>query len=297
MSEQSESKEHLIIDMHTHTFPEKIVDSAIAGMIRGVYETHGFHTVNKIRGTDETLHRSTVENGVDLSIVLPVATNIRQPEKLNQLAVMRNQTYATDRLLYFGAVHPDNSDYKSILKQIKDNGIPGIKIHPDYQGTYIDDIKYLKLIEYASLLGLIIVTHAGEDIGMPDPKRSTVDRICNMIKEVNPKNLILAHLGGWNGWDQVLDKLAGTDVYLDTSFCFEEGEIPHISESMFLEMIRIHGADKILFGTDSPWACQKKSLEIIRNMKLPKETEQKILGDNMKSLLEKQGIKLSLKVI
>ena len=33
------------------------------------------------------------------------------------------------------------------LKQIKDMGFVGIKIHPDYQRVMIDDIRYLKILE------------------------------------------------------------------------------------------------------------------------------------------------------
>ena len=37
----------------------------------------------------------------------------------------------------------------------------GIKLHPDYQDTYFNDIRYKRIISYATELGLIISVHAG----------------------------------------------------------------------------------------------------------------------------------------
>ena len=33
----------------------------------------------------------------------------------------------------------------------------------------IDDVRYMNIIEYASELGLVVITHAGVDIGLPEP--------------------------------------------------------------------------------------------------------------------------------
>ena len=38
------------------------------------------------------------------------------------------------------------------LKELKHMGFKGIKLHPDYQETFIDDIRYKRIISYASEL-------------------------------------------------------------------------------------------------------------------------------------------------
>ena len=51
------------------------------------------------------------------------------------------------------------------------------------------------------------------------------------------------------------------------------------------ELLKKHGADRILFATDSPWSGMREDIEIIRSFGLDKETEQKIFCDNAKALL------------
>ena len=45
------------------------------------------------------------------------------------------------KIISFGGIHPDNEDYKEKLCWIKEQGFKGIKLHPDYQDTYFNDIR------------------------------------------------------------------------------------------------------------------------------------------------------------
>ena len=45
-------------------------------------------------------------------------------------------------------------------------GLKGIKLHPTYQNTYIDDIRYERIIGYAVELGLLVSIHCGRDLGL-----------------------------------------------------------------------------------------------------------------------------------
>ena len=53
-----------------------------------------------------------------------------------------------------------------------------------------------------------------------------------------------------------------------------------------LRMIRAHGADKILFGTDFPVARHKTEIEYIASLKLAGEEYRQILGENILRFLE-----------
>lgn len=64
-------------------------------------------------------------------------------------------------------------------------------------------MQSLRLIEYASALGLIILIHAGFDVSFPGCDESSVDRLTTMIQEVKPEKLVLAHMGGWGQWNEV----------------------------------------------------------------------------------------------
>ena len=227
-----------------------------------------------------------------ISIVVPVATNVRQVAKINDAAVDLNRNYENSGVLSFGGIHPEYSDYKEELKRIKELGIPGIKLHPNYQDCYIDDIRYMNIIDFASSLGLIIVVHAGIDIGLPEPVYSSPDRIAKVIAQVKPDKFVLAHMGGWRQWEEVADCIAGKDVYLDTSFCLgpvdkQNGNSSEalMEESEFVKLVKLHGEDRILFGTDSPWSDQKVSVSQLARYPLSVEQKQKIYYKNAAKLI------------
>ena len=60
------------------------------------------------------------------------------------------------------------------------------------------------------------------------------------------------------------------------------GKIP---DEQFVRIVRTHGADKILFATDSPWAGQKEFIELLSGMPLTEEEKDQIFYKNACSLL------------
>lgn len=274
----------MIIDIHTHTFPEKIADSAIDKMEKDIVKGQGFEVKCARIPTFEGLSQSTKKAGIDLSVVCPVATNVRQPEKINRLAVELNEKMDATRVFSFGAIHPDCENYKEIIDDIAAMDLKGIKLHPDYQKTFFDDEKCIRIIDYAANKGLGIIVHAGEDVGLPDTVHCTPDMILNLWKHIQPEKLILAHLGGWRMWDEVEDKLAGLPLYMDIAVVLNSKFPVKISHEQFRRIIKKHGADKILFGTDSPWYDQKQALCDFEKEELSDEEKQGILGKNANRL-------------
>ncbi len=264
----------MIIDFHTHIFPDKIAESTI----RSLEERAGLTA--STNGTLSGLLASMETAGVDMSVILPVVTKPSQFETVNTFAASVNEQYE-GKLLSFGGIHPDTEDYKKELDRIKELGLKGIKIHPDYQGVMIDDIRYMNIIEYADALGLIILTHAGIDIGLPDPVHCPPDKMRKVIDTLHPKKMVVAHYGGWNQWEEVYEYLAGENLYLDTAFTFD-----YIKEDMFYKILEKHGSDKVLFATDCPWGYQKKDVESLKKTNLTDEVKNEILYKNAMNLLK-----------
>lgn len=274
----------MIIDMHTHTFPDKIAGAALANMEKAIVDNRGYEVKIKTAGTLEALSESTKKSGIDLSIVVPVATKPEQSANINKFAQMTNERTDETGVFSFGAIHPNNTDYKAILDEVKAMELKGIKLHPDYQRVEFDDERYLRIMDYAANLDLIIITHAGEDIGLPYKIHCTPDSVLNILKHIQPDKLILAHMGGWNMWNEVEKKLVGKKLFLDTSFSFDE-MAPHLSKEQFVRIVANHGSDKIVFATDSPWSDQQQALNSIKVMGFDKIIEKMILGENAKKLL------------
>ena len=264
----------MIIDFHTHIFPDKIAAKTIAAL------SEAADVKAATDGTLSGLMESMNKNGVDISVIQPVVTKPEQFDTINEFAQFVNTKYE-GRLISFGGIHPDCEDYKGKLNRIKELGLKGIKIHPDYQRVMIDDVRFMNIIEYADELGLIILTHAGIDIGLPDPVHCPPDKARKVLDKLKPKKFVLAHYGAWKQWDEVYEYLAGADVYLDTAFTFD-----YITQDKFMKILERHGCDKILFATDSPWSDMGKGIKAVGDLPIGWDEKNMILSDNAKRLLE-----------
>ena len=270
------------VDFHTHIFPEKIAERAIKGM------SSESHLVPVLNGTEDALVQSMYESdsaegeGVSLSVILPVATNPEKCRSMNRYALSINRKYEnkSKRLISFAAVHPCAEDVKGLVKEIAEQGFKGIKLHPDYQGVYFDDRRFKDLVYYAECNNLITLTHAGLDYGYPYDVRCSPARALNLIRDVKPERLVLAHMGSNSLWKDCEEFLCGLGVYFDTAFV--NG---HISPEQFVRLVKKNGAGRILFATDSPWDDQKKALDFVRNLPLSESEKDMILSENALKLL------------
>ena len=280
----------MIIDIHTHTFPDKIAAATLDKL------KHLSHTIPFTDGTAAGLAASMARAGVDRSVVMPVATSPRQVPHVNDASARMNELGAQTGVLSFGCMHPDFDGWKEELARVRDLGLKGIKLHPQYQDTDFDDPRYLRILDRCGELGLVVLTHAGLDIGMPGKDNCAPEMVARVLEQVGPVKLVLAHMGGWRQWDRVEALLPGTGVYLDTSFSLGEitplddghyrpGDLPLLDEAAFLRMVRRFGSDRILFGTDSPWDDQETALARLRALPLEPAELEAILGGNAKRLL------------
>lgn len=267
----------MVIDFHTHIFPEAIAAKTISHLEK-VGNNSAFTD-----GTIAGLKRSMEAANITTSVILPVVTKPSQFDSVNRYAASINEK---DGILSFGGIHPDSNDYQEELKMISNLNLKGIKLHPDYQNTYIDDQRYLNIIQYALNLGLIISIHAGVDIGLPTPVHCPPAKSSKMLETVlsqtsnSSPSIILAHTGGYMQWDEVEQNLVGKNVYFDLSYSL--GIIP---TQQVLRIIHTHGSKKILFATDSPWGGQSETLAHFYSLNLTQEEQEDILYKNASKLL------------
>lgn len=267
----------MIIDFHTHCFPDKIAKSTIEALEK---KSDGrAYTDGTVEGLILALERANA----DIAVALPVLTKPTQFDSVANFAITLNDKFINcDRkIISFAGIHPACEDIKGKMKFLKENGIKGVKIHPDYQGTFIDDDGYIEILKCAKDQDLIVVTHSGIDDGYKNlPVKCPPELIKKVIEKVGHKKFVLGHYGAHKQWQNVLDLLSGLDVYFDTAFTFHE-----IDEELFKKILLRHGEDKILFATDCPWRDIREDLEILRSYNLDKDVLDKILYQNAKKLL------------
>ena len=281
----------MIIDFHTHTFPDKIAAAAVDKL------QAASHTKPFTDGTVSQLRASMARAGIDVSLVLPVATNPRQVEKVNDASIAMNDAGPETGVYSFGCMHPAFENVEAELARVKAAGLRGIKLHPIYQGVDFDDPRTLRLLRVCRELDLMVLIHAGLDVGFPGVVRGSPQMIARALDAVGPLRLILAHMGGWRCWAEAADLLSGRGLYIDTSFSLgamtpngdghykTDEELRLLSPDEFVDVLHAFGADHTLFGTDCPWGDQRAELARVRALPLADEEKQAIFCDNAARLL------------
>lgn len=267
----------MIIDFHTHVFPDKIAKSTIDAL------SASSRVAPSTDGTVSGLVSAMEKANVDICVTLPVLTKASQFDSVTKFVVSVNERFKNEKrkIVSFAGIHPACEDIDGKLAYLKSLGIKGVKIHPDYQNTYINDKGYVEILKCAKKYDLIVVTHSGVDEGYRgEPVKCPPDLVLEVIKEVNHDKFVLAHYGAHKQWKEVLDKLAGENVYFDTAFTLHE-----IDEKLFKKILLKHGEDKVLFATDCPWRDIKEDVDTIKSYKFGKTTEDKIFYKNAMELL------------
>lgn len=259
----------MIIDIHTHAFPDELAGRAIGSLEQGRYQP--VHD-----GTMAGLLSRMDEWGVDISVLQPVVTRASQVRKANEWA----KSKCSDRIIAFGGVYPHADDVKGDIDFVCDLGLKGLKFHAEYQDFVLDEPKMLRIYDYALSKGMIILHHAGEDPAFEPPYRSTPAQFKNVWNAMRGGTMIVAHLGGHKQWEDVAENLAGTGLYIDTSTGFEL-----YTKEQFMSIVRAVGTDKVLFGSDSPWGNAKTELDALKSTPLAPHELEAILYKNAEGLL------------
>lgn len=264
----------MLIDFHTHAFPDKLAERALgtlAAKVRMVPETNG-----SIAGL--LAHMDNC--GVDRSVVCNIATNAKQMTNVNNFAIETLKLYG-NRLTPLGSINPEAEGQSEEIKRLRQAGIAGLKLHPDYMGFRIDDRIYDEIFDTAAGFGMFIIIHAGFDVYSPGKVWAPPEAVAKRLIRSPKTTLICAHFGGNMMWNEVEDKLLGKNLFIDTSM----GAIEGLSREQAVRMFSKHDSSQILFGSDCPWANQKETFDFVDSLSIPAEMKDKIFFKNACSLL------------
>lgn len=267
----------MIIDFHTHAFPDKIAVAAVDSLGKAA----NFEALTD--GTVSNLQKLLAASRIDLGVILPVATRRDQFYSINRFAA---EVCERDGVISFGSIHPDDENPIAHIKEIAKLGLKGIKLHPDFQGAYIDDERFVRIVASALDEGLIVVVHAGIDPGFhgvgvgctPQRAETLIDSL-SLGDDEAP--IVFAHGGGYEMHNEVMKHLAGRHVYVDLSMTHKMSDAASVAE-----LVRVHGAERVLFGSDCPWGHPEETLDFIRNLQISDEEKTAILGKNAERLLK-----------
>jgi len=259
-----------LVDFHTHAFPEKVAERAVNAL------SAQYDLSPVAQPTVAGLLSTMDEAGVDVSVVAPVATRPDQVRSINEWAAQIN----SERLVCFGALHPDLEDLAAEVDRIVGSGLKGIKVQPNFQEFVPDDRRMWPA--YRAAEGrLIVLFHSGQEIAPVDHVYGQPAALVN-VREMFPRlTMVVAHFGGYLMWDEVRRHLVGRDLYFDTSFCSQDD----MSDDEMVELIRSHGARRVVFATDFPWGRPIRDAARLGRLALRDEEKELIAWQNARDLL------------
>lgn len=255
------------IDFHTHVYPEKIAAKAT----ENVCAFYGL--TNDFIGTPQTLLRLGAQAGITNFLLLPVAMKSVQVRHINQFVL--DETRKHSEFIGFGALHPDLENLQQEVDFLLDNGLRGVKIHPDMIRVAIDDPTMLPI--YEAIEGrLPILLHTGD----PRMDYSHPARLRHVMHMFPQLQVFAAHLGGWSVYDEAVHALRDTDCMVDMS-----SSLPFLPPEEIVRYIRLYGADRVLFGTDFPIWDPKSETQRFMRLPLTDDEKEKIAYRNACALL------------
>jgi predicted TIM-barrel fold metal-dependent hydrolase len=258
------------VDFHAHAFPDHLAPRAIS-RIQGL---SGIRSA--LDGTIARLLSSMDAAGIAKSVVLSIATKPSQFESI----LSWSRSIASERIVPFLSVHPSDPRAAEKVRITHEEGFLGMKFHPYYQSFSLDSEEMNPIYEALEKYGLLCVSHTGFDHAYPFVRTADPPKIVNVVRRFPGLRFVATHLGAWKDWDLAVELLASERVYVDIAYSLE-----FLPPEKAKSLIRSYPRDRLLFGTDSPWADQAAALRLLSGLGLPEETVRAMVSENAAGLL------------
>ncbi len=223
-------------DIHTHIFHPKISSKVVCQL-----ESH-YHIPPIGNGEYQNLQPGLQQAGINWCCAHSAATAADQVIPANRWAAsLKSQP----GIIPFGTMHPGYGKMTDELTFLADHKVPGIKLHPDFQGFRLDDPDLLPL--FAAMEGTFtLMVHIGDELP-PQQNPSCPWKIATIKRRFPKLQIIAAHFGGYRHWQYVIAAMSGLDIYLDTS-----SSLFTIPQNLLEQIWQNFPRQRFLFGSDYP---------------------------------------------
>lgn len=242
----------LVIDNHCHLGPAP----------------HFYQTYNDAAGMVATMDRI----GMDQACVFSTMAIMFDMREGNDMSLEAARQYP-GRLLAYGVPDPHEAELvRDELQRCIDAGAVGIKMHAGVAQYPFEGPGYRPAFELADRHRLPLISHG---TGTPDTLRG-------IARDYPGCHFIVAHAAGASPsktMDLVMVAAEEPNVYLDTA-----ASVGYLDD--FTEMVRLAGANKILYGSDMPWTCATYQLGRVLLCPITDAEKKRILGENLAELFQ-----------
>jgi predicted TIM-barrel fold metal-dependent hydrolase len=261
-----------LIDSHCHIYPENIARKAVSSIDR----FYDGLPVGKVHdGTVGCLVRTGSTSGISHYIVHSVATTPHQVQSINEF-IADSVKKSHGAFTGLGTLFPGSEALLEDFQHLRDLGLSGVKIHPDFQRFCVDSPEAFRVFELCESNDIPVLVHTGDfryDYSNPD-------RVVNVLKAFPKLKFIGAHFGGWSVWEKARRLLPDfPNIMVDTSSSFF-----WLKKERAREMIRAFGPERVMFGTDYPMWPQEKEIIFLDRLGLEPDQYEKICWKNCAGL-------------
>jgi len=281
----------VIIDFHTHVFPPDVKKNRNKYIERDPCFAILYSDPKAKIATADELIAGMDEAGVDISVILNIGWTTHELCVETNDYIIDAVSHYPRRLVGFGAVQPNSP--KAAVAEIERCAKAGIKgmgeMRPDIQLFDLGDEMVMNpLVEVLKEHKLVLLLHSSEPIGHDYPGKGIMfpDVIYPFITSFPDLTIICAHWGGGLPFYALMPevKKAMGNVYFDSAaspFLYTPG--------VYQQVIKLVGADRVLFGSDYPLLTQSRLLDEIETLDMPEETKNLVLAGNALRLLGIKG--------
>jgi uncharacterized protein len=259
----------VIIDCHCHVWPDHIAEAMRAQRPAGLELRYD--------GTVTGLLRTLDEAGIDKGLALGVAVKASTVARTNQFI----GTVPRDRLVPVGTVHPD-LPVEENLRHLSDNGIRAVKLHPLFQSVSFADPRVHDILAALAADGIAVITHAGAGADQEANDRGAPALLRKLADALPGLDLIACHYGGYHRLDEAEEHVIGSRVTIETSW---PPSMTLLEPERVVALIRRHGADRVVYGSDWPMADPAAEIAGIRALGLTSQEQDAILGGTLARIL------------
>lgn len=172
-----------------------------------------------------------------------------------------------------GTLHPECKDMKAELAALYEAGIRAIKLCSFSQGFMPEAPATLEMFAQIEAFNrnhrhpffVVLDTFYKAAAYFGTDQRFTTDPACisRLARTFSGIIFVGAHMGGLTApFEDIIRCLPAADnIYLDTSNAAHT-----LNEDEFIRLLRVHGPDRIIFGTDWPWFDPGEEIRLIEGL-------------------------------
>jgi hypothetical protein len=267
----------VIIDSHTHIYPDKIALKVVETARTHLGENFPFigdFTLANLRNVLK-------ENGIGAAVSFCVADRPKIVKSANDFVI---EVSDNKEIYGFGTIHPDMEDPVGEVRRIREKGLKGVKFHSLFQLFGAADKRLLPIYAEMQRLDMIAYFHVGKDPGNTSLPALTTPEDISFVKESFPLlKIVAAHFGGFLLLEEAAKWIHGKDIYIDTCWA---PNIQALNRAEIAEIIKRHGVDRVFFGSDYPSTSDiAPQIEWLKKVPLGPGEHELIFEKNIRRLL------------